>query len=443
MQSNESISTAFMTSSQFSSFNASEGQLSDSVLYQNGTGSQHSFHVNQGLYYLVFYAYSQAASVTFSYDVLPVNPFEYGPLSSPQPTGMASFGLYNDSGNLFPYSIRTDEVAGVAGISALSAHNAIAGSVSSSVSGATLQLNANLVVEQTSGSEEAYWCQNTPNFVTATLNLAPLDNIWNSSTSGFLSNDTVTSEGGLGAVHSAYSNGSAQYYYSYESSNSTYLLPLDLIVLMKETVNQGDGVLVQMGLQVLRNGTGPTTPISWFDNVTIHDSGAQAAYFLVSGNKTTPNGYFYDAEFVFGGEENGESTFFPQMNASIGLFYANGISENLTAFPSYFSFGGDTAEAAANLHVTNSGGGFSQVSAGKPNYSYLGQASGSFDLGLLTTTISSSTSGSGGLTTSSANHTSSATFSGGISEFPAQLGFALLVTVAIVASYAIARRIKL
>ncbi|MGP8057775.1 MAG: thermopsin family protease [Nitrososphaerales archaeon] len=382
-----------MTSSQFSAFNASETPLSDSTFYQNGTDSQHSFHVNQGLYWFVFYTILGAANVTFYYDVLPVNPFECGSLNSPQPSGVASFGLFNDSGNLFPYTIQTDEIVGVARVSALYAYNATAMSVDSTVSGTTLQLNSMLVIKQMDGSDQVYWCQNTPDFVTATLNLASSDSIWNASASGLLSNATVTSEGGIGAVHSFYLYGRTQYSYVYESSNSSYSLPLNLAILMKESVSQGEGVLVQMGLQALGRGTGPPAPISWFDNVTIHDLGAQEVYFLVSGNQTTPNGRFYDAELIFGGEGNGESTSFPQMNASLGLFYAGGSSGSFAAFPSYFSFGLDTAEAADNLHVTSSGNGFSQLTVGAPDYTYLGRASGSFDLPTPTTTVSRSTAG--------------------------------------------------
>ncbi|MGP8124329.1 MAG: thermopsin family protease [Nitrososphaerales archaeon] len=440
VQSNVSISTAFMNSTQFSSFNDSVGQVSDSVFYQNGTNSQHTFHVGDGLYYLVFYAYSGAANVTYSYDILPVSPLQYGPLVSPQPTGIASFGLYNESGNLVPYSVQTDEVVGAARISALSAYNATAASADSAVSGATLQLNAMLVVQQTDGLQQTYWCQNIPDFVTATLSLAASDNLWNASINGFLSNDSVTSEEGLGAVYSIPSNGGTQYYYSYGSSNSSYSLPLDLDILMKETVSQGEGVVVQMGMQVLRNGTGPSTPISWFDNSTIHDSGVQDAYFLTTGNQTTPDGLFYDTELAFGGEANGESTFFTQMNATLGLFYASTSNGVLTAFPSYFSYGWDTVESADNLRVTKSGNGSGQVSTGIPDYIYLGTASGTLGLGTSTATGSSSTvSGSTTSLPSASSTNSNPGVSSGVPEFPIQIGVSLVATAVIMVSYLLVR----
>jgi thermopsin len=181
---------------------------------------------------------------------------------------------------------------------------------------------------------------------------------------------------------------------------------------MRETVSQAQGVLVQMGLQVLENGTVGAAPVDWFDNATIHDSGVQDAYFLVSGNETTPNGYFYDAELVFGGEGYGESTFFSQMNASLGLFYAGQSNENFIVFPSYFSFGGDTGEAADNLRATSSGNGFSQVSVGIPDYVYLGRAIGSFTLVTPTITTSSTSSSTSVSSTTSSIMTRTSTDSG-------------------------------
>ena len=138
-----------------------------------------------------------------------------------------------------------------------------------------------------------------------------------------------------------------------------------------------------MGAQELRNGSIPATPMDWFDNVTIRDPTVSSAYFYVSGNNTTPEGTFYDTEFVFGGENDGEATSFTQMSASMQLFYDNSTDGTLTYFPSYYSFGQDTAESADNLHVSYSGNGVAQVSPGGVNYVYLGRASGSSSLSQL------------------------------------------------------------
>ncbi len=388
--SNATIATAFMSSAQFSSFNASESGIADAIFVQNGTASQGTEHVSNGDYFLVFYAYDGNANVTYNYDLYPNSPYGAGPLASPEPSGIASFGLFNDSGSVTPYDVTAHEVVGVADISSLLAHNSTASLANSTVSGATLQLNSVLVVNEKGGSQQVYWAQNTPDFVTSARQLAYGDNVWNYSVSGFLSNATITSSNG-GLAYSYTQSGQAQYYYGLGLSNSTYALPLDLVLVIDEAVSPGQGVVVQMGAQVLKNGSELSTPMDWFDNVTIHDPTVTTAYFYVSGNNTTPEGTFYDTEFVFGGESDGEATSFTQMGASMQLFYDNTTNGTLSYFPSYYSFGQDTAESADNLHVSYSGNGVAEVSTGGVNYVYMGRASGATSLSQLAASSGTST----------------------------------------------------
>ncbi|MDA4137154.1 MAG: thermopsin [Thaumarchaeota archaeon] len=450
VSSNTSVSTALMTASQVSSFNNDASDLSDSLFLQNGTTVQHSFHEPVGDFDLLFYSNNNGANISYNYQTFPTDPYYSSPLPPPEPTGIASYGLYNASGNAVSYQVDSDQVVGIADISAMQAYNATAASDQSNLSGATLQLNSVLVVNEAGGQQQAYWAQNTPDFVTAASQVAYGDNVWNFSVSGFLSNSTVTSADG-GSVASA-GPGVAGDYYSQEINNSTYSFPLVLALLMNETAMPGQGVLIQMGAQILENGTGPTTSVNWFDSITINDPTVQSAYFLVSGNQTAPNGLYYDTELVLGGENNGEATDFTQMSASLGLFYDNASSGVLDSFPSLYSFGGDTAEAADNLQVSYSGNGFAQVSTGTPDYVYLGQTSGtlSFPLSLseLNPTSSSSsssgssstqTSSSSGQSTSSTTSTSSSS-GGGVPEFPYQFAVAALFTVLLAASYLLVRR---
>jgi thermopsin len=376
--SNVTVTTALMSSSQFSAFNASQSDISNSVYIQNATTAQATEHVPKGDYFLVFYAYEANANVTYNYDLYPNSPYESGPITAPEPSGIATFGLENASGSVTPYSVAAHEVVGVADIASLLAHNATADLANSTVSGATLQLNSVLVVNEKGGAQQVYWAQNTPDFVTGASHIAYGDNLWNYSVSGFLSNVTITSsEGGL--TYSYSQSGQTQYYYGVELGNSSYSLPLDLALAINETVEAGQGVQVQMGAQVLRNGSEPGSPMDWFDDLTIHDPTVTTAYFYVSGNSTTPEGTFYDTEFVFGGENDGESTNFNQMSASMQLLYDNSTGGVLSYFPSYYSFGQDTAESADNLHVAYSNG-VAQVSPGSVNYVYLGSASGTSSL---------------------------------------------------------------
>ena len=389
--SNVSISTAFMSGSQFNSFNSTGDDIANSLSDQNGTRSSHSLAIGSGTYYLVFYAYSGDANVTYNYRISPNAPYQNGPMLPPQPTGIASFGVYNYSGNVVPYEIKTDEVVGVANISSILSYNSTAASVNDTLSGATLQLNSMLVVNDQSGTSKVYWAQDTPDFVTNSSVVSYADNVWNNTdSSGSLSNDTIVSQSG-GYVLVANSSGQVSDYYAYGTANSSYALPFDVSLIMNESVVGSQGILLQMGVSILRNGTSlVASPINWFDNITINDPSVRSAYFYTSGNDSTPVNTYYDTELVFGGEGNGESTKFINMNSSLGLYYYNETSGSLDAFPSYYSFGGDTAEAADNLHVTYSGDGIAQVEVGTPNYVYLSSSASSsstFSTGSLTSAL--------------------------------------------------------
>ncbi len=488
--SNVSISTAFMTSSQFDDLRDGSASIADAISDKNGTDIHATVRVGSGDYYIVMYADAGNANTTLAYTLYPNNPLTYGQLSAPEPSGIASFGLSNVSGADSPYTVNASDVIGLASISSLGAENSSAGVVGANPSGVGLQLNSVLLVNEAGGQSQTYWCQNTPDFVTKTAQLSMGDNIWNFSSSGILSNATITSQGGLGTV-STYQQDGTQYYYNFEADNVTYALPMGLVLLINATVEPGTGVLVQFGAKSAGSGLDDRFT-GWFDNVTIHDTAAQSAYFFTSGNATTVGGLFYDTEFVWTGEANGEDTFFTQMNSSLGLFYANGEGSHLTPFPSYFSFGYDTDEAADNLRMSYSGNGTETVSTGNPNYEYLGSAEGAFSLSSIEgtlgfpgvhsvsmtsssappiasttvyssttasatssqTTISSESTASTSSTSSSSQSSSSTTMEseqnstssassvasgGGVPEFPSALGGAA-VTALLVSSYIVTRK---
>src|SRR4029077_17015924 len=150
-------------------------------------------------------------------------------------------------------------------IASLQAYNSSAASINDTLSGATLQLNSVLVVNEAGGLRQMYWAKNTPDFGTSASTVAWADNVWNFSASGFLSNSTITSQDG-GEAFSYYPNGLPSYSYSFEASNSTYDLPFQLALIIGETAIPGQGVLVQMGAQVIGNGSAPAQAIYWFDN---------------------------------------------------------------------------------------------------------------------------------------------------------------------------------
>lgn len=397
--SNTSVSVGIMNSSQFDVWNNSAylTNISNSLFHENSTRVENSIHVGVGTFYFVVYAYSQPANVTYNFQIYPVNPLSYGDRYPPQPTGIASFGLYNESGNVFPYSVRTNEVVGVANISSIGAYNATAYSVNSGVYGASLQLNSNVLVTNKDGTSYTYWAQNVPSFLTNNQTVYFVDNVWNNSIKGggALTNQSIISSTQYGGVY--LSNGTD--YYVYSTNSFTYATPLDLVLLMNVSIMQNTGILIQMGLLVQRGISSLTYHgASWYDNITIRDANIESAYFYTTGNQTSQNpssAPYYDTELVFGGDSNGEATQFTQMNSMLGLYY--NLDGRLTSFPSYYSFGLDTAEAADNLNVTYSNG-IAVVSTGTPEYSYLGAS----NTAIVTQTSTTTTSSTAASSTSSA-----------------------------------------
>jgi thermopsin len=412
------ISVALMTGPQYDAWqNILTDPISNSITYVNGTNVQNSVQVQPGQYFIVFYAYLTRALVDFGYQVYPSTPYSYGPISPPFAPGIASFGISNSSGTVTSYEVQTNQIVGLARISSLQVNTADAFRYDSHTTGFTLQLNAMLVVNDSgpSSPQKVYWIQNVPDFVTAGSQVSFGDEIWNNTdTTGFLTNQTITStnfaNGGF-----VYQSGTGRFssgpnLYAYSMNNVTYRLPLNFGLLVKATVLPGTGVLVQSGYRLLSNGSAVSSTTDWYDNVTIHDSTAQAAYFDVTGNASTPTGHFYDAELVFAGEGNLETAHFIQLNATLGLFYQN-ASGTLSSYPTYYGFSGDTGEAADDLAVTYANG-LAQLSPSvNPNYSYLGSASLSLDPNsfVVSSQTTSQTTTTSTTTTTTATSTASTT----------------------------------
>ena len=354
----------------------------------------YNFTLSPGLYAIsLSNNHTTPAFAYLSYDLIPqyANPYlSYAdsPAFPAAPTGIAAFGLYNDSGVITPYNVTTSEVVGFANITSILVAKSPNCSPNSQQD-ASLQLNSILVIEHSDGSTFSYWPQNVPSFYT-TCSVVQYDNdVLNMTGDGaYLTNDTITSSnGGFTAVDN--NSGIIQDYYGIQFAypqevyGAYYNLPFAFLTVMNETVLPGEGVLLQFGIDILQNGTtavqSPT--IYWFDNVMIHDPAVSSAYFLVSGSQYTPigadkyndgfHGGYYDSELVFGGGGGGASSDFQSLSAMLALQYLDPQTGNISSFPSYYSFGGDTAESTGNVHVEYGGGGLVFVSTGTPDYLYL------------------------------------------------------------------------
>lgn len=343
----------------------------------------------QGLYQLaVVNSHSSSAYVYVEYHVYPkyVNPYLWRTILAERgaPTGIATYGVTNESGAPVPYFVASSSVMGFANISSIKAYNATAAQEAglNDPYMASLQLNLILVVQNSDGSLYVYWPQNVPTFYTDKEEVQLSDNVLNLTGDGaWLSNSTITSPQGI--VTEYRNGGSVQYYYGNYVATPvfSYALPSVFVLLMNESIIPGQGVLLSMGFQARANGTVTrASPVYWFDNITIHDPAASQASFVVSGYRYTPVGAssllgsYYDAELVFGGGGNGEVVQFTSLSCALGLFYYSETLQEYTPFPSYYSFGSDTAEATTNVHVDYAGGGSVMLDTGVPDYTYLGES---------------------------------------------------------------------
>lgn len=366
------------TVTNFSLAAALEGQL------------QYNISLEQGQYYLVINNTNPTATyVYFEYHIIPeyVDPYlQYGSSSTFAPIGMASYGIgdYPDSPN--PYNVLFPSAAGYVNISSLHAYDSNYQSYGMpNPYWASLQLNLVLLAQNVNNSTYTYWAQNVLQFDTNADMLHYNVNVWNfTGDTASLTNETIQ---GSGSVYPSKSTD----FYGDRTSGFGYKLPLSLLLYINETTQQGAGIWVYMGARLLRNGSSvPNAGKVWFDKIFIVDSNVKDASFVVTGKMYTPAGvqtflgHMYDAELVWGGGFNGEQTSFTSLAAQMGLYYENG-SIGYRQFPTYYSFGGDTAEAVDNLHVSYEGM-LASVNTGQLSNQYLGASELGSTIPVVTTT---------------------------------------------------------
>jgi thermopsin len=347
---------------------------SPDVTITNFTGSPtvsagYNLTLVRGFYILAIQdASPDPAYVYFQYTVTPayVNPFilNFGP---PSPTGIAAYGIDNESGNVVPYKVVTNAVVGFAQVNALTALDNKSGTHQ-----ASLQLNTVLQVNNTDGSLFTYWPQNVLAFVTNASSVTYRDNVLNTTGDGAqLTNQTIQ---GVGITTGDDNDGVMQTYYGNYASNYTYTYsyPQTWILYMNESIVQGHGVLIQMGVRALDGAN--SGKITWYDKIMIVDPNVANAGFVVDGRAYTPAGAatfigsYYDAELVFGGGAGGQAATLSALNARLALFYSD--NGTLAPYPSLYTFGDDTAEAVYNVRVSSADG-YASLQPGTPTYSLL------------------------------------------------------------------------
>ncbi len=296
-------------------------------------------------------------------------------------TGLSSFGLYNQSGEITPYEIRTNKLVGFANISSISAYNPKP-PAGVGTADASLQLNAVLVIKNRDGSRYEYWIQNVFAFQTDSRRVRAAVTVVNITGLGAYLNDHTIQGRGEVAIPPAKSGTSGNYYTS-EGAPVSYELPFIFSVSLEESIRENRDVWIAVRASEFQRGAERMNTNTTIDDVLIKDRNASEAYFLISGKEYAPPtssvfrdqpGLFYDAELVFAGGGNGEVTTFNSLEANLRLIFFNQTTHSFQLFPSYYGFGTNTFEATDNQKVRFDGQ-FATMVSGAPDYAYLGSSS--------------------------------------------------------------------
>jgi thermopsin len=343
VSSTASVDVYVMDSTQYSNF-VSSGSRS-AIYHSTSTSVSDSVSLpSKGDYYLVIDNDVSGTGVTLDveYTTIPVDIYRYH-TSPPAPTGVVDYGVQNTSGYLFPSKQTISSVVGSAVINSVQAYNASAPAMASPY-GASLQLNVMLRVNTTT-SRHVYWLQDVLALFTNNQTAYVNDNIWNASERyGTLDQTLISGSGSVSPTTNQNYYGAAAYVFSYSAPLSVKL-PIDVS-------HSGNRVSIAFGYQE-GSGGGPLGSTNFYDNATISEPAAVTdAAIVVSGYQMTPDGVYFDAELVFGGQCCGAITTFTSMDATLGISYR--LSNGDTASPkAVYQFGSDTAEGAYGIR-TNS-----------------------------------------------------------------------------------------
>ncbi|MDG7019410.1 MAG: thermopsin family protease [Nitrososphaerota archaeon] len=355
-----------------------------------------------------------------------------GYYSEPAPTGIADYGILNDSGTVTAYTEAATAVTGTAVIDSLQSTipNPPQGS---SPNGAGLQLNVVMQVNTTASSYD-YWLQNTVTFYTNNDTFYYVSNVWNysSPTASMIANDTA----GLGSI----SPSGNQSFYGYATNETGYTLPLALEIPINVSYS-GDAVRASFSYLQAQGGASLAGTPSRYDMVTITEpQQVLSAVILVTGKEYTPSQNYFDSELDFGGDANGANATFTAMQAVLNMSYL--LTDGRTALPpSVYGFGGDTAEAATNLQTSRVGGEF-VVTIGTEDFqtSFVPTSSSTSSTSTAGTSSASSAQAASTSASNTTTYASATSAAGGIPEFPSGGLAVALLAVALAGSYFVVRR---
>ena len=313
-----------------------------------------------------------------SFDIQPLLHSRFGlyltNTTRPSPTGIASWGFYNESGSVRTYSISTTEVIGQANVSSLEAvpnwNYSLYPQWAFYSCGPCAALLMNVVVlVNTSGGVQRFWVQNNVHFFsTSTVAGRPrqvgyVGELWNFTTP---TSNLSRYASGTGMIGDYY-NQSLYMFGSLLHPSGSYALPLSIVLKTAVRVPNDTGVEVTLS-------DGPAVKedygVNFTGTVFLPIKHVESAAIAVNPYLPSAPGIpASDAELVWGGFCCFQTAKFAQMNSNLSLSYLDAQGE-VVPFPSFYTFG-ETGEFAANLIVSPASGG-GRVAIGTTNNTYLG-----------------------------------------------------------------------
>ncbi|MHB8361951.1 MAG: thermopsin, partial [Thermoplasmataceae archaeon] len=280
-----------------------------------------------------------------SYKNAAVNPFDY--TKQPAPMGIADFGI---GPNGVPYEYNTSSFLGTININKfLACNSSLTGSLGFyGKNNVTFQLNT-IYSFVDSSTLYNYWIQDVYDFNTSTHSITVDDNIWNWS-NPVDQNLTSTTLKGNGTIYLGSSPSGNVYIDCPKPSASlpgiggTVSYPSTLKLRVNSSSSAGiPEVIFQYNL-----GNGWVT----YDNVkfTFATNIIENYGFVVNGNVTTLNGFYYETDLIVGGPGGGTGNIVKTAKMNMSLEYWN--NNNYQSVQNAYDFSGNTGETISNVSAS-------------------------------------------------------------------------------------------
>jgi len=265
--------------------------------------------------------------------------------------GLSDIGLENVSGKIVPYILDTTSAEGT--INFTSAQSMYVDGDGPDMYG--VQMNSVLTnVTLFGNSTYQFWAQNFVSYTSSSGELSFGDNVWNfSSLSGLISQNAYYQNGPNGTLV-------APYFYYAVGPTFTVQYPFTVSFFLN-TTTIADRPALFFNYSV---ASSTVNTAGSFDYVVFNSSAgtpsapAPTAHFQVNGEAYDPIGEVNDIELVVVGNDDGDTTTFFQMNATLSILYWNDTTAAYAPIPSAYGVGTETGETSDGVmtYYTEPGG---------------------------------------------------------------------------------------